>query len=106
MCVRVQGWWWGGGVTCEAHESPLPGLAPQALRVLVVDVDHVNGLQPERLAGRHHLLPGVQQLPGVRGPRGSCGDKGTRGDFFYDQHRLLTIDGEMKPLNPSGWGGS
>lgn len=56
--------------TCEAHESSLSGLSPQPFHVFVVDVDQVDSLQPESFGGHDHLLPRVEQLPGILRPRG------------------------------------
>ena len=57
--------------TCEAHESSLSGLLPQPLHIFVVDVHQVNSLQPKRFRGHNHLLPGVEELPGILGPCGT-----------------------------------
>lgn len=65
----------GETFTGEAHESALSGLLPQALHVLVVDVDQVDGLQSKSFGGHDHLLPGVEELPGIFGPRGTWGEK-------------------------------
>lgn len=57
--------------TCETHESSFSGLLSQSLHVFVVDVNQVDGLQPECFGCHNHLLSGVQELSGIFSPCGT-----------------------------------
>ena len=90
-----------GSRTGEAHERAFPGLLPEPVAVLVVDVNKVDGLQAKRLGGHHHLLPGVEQLAGVFGARGTCSGGGLAGnaDIIANYFKTKQISKTFSSVN-------